>query len=873
MNRPLLSRVGSGFALSFVIASLASFIPLFPARAVITDQDLEAQDAYRNRVCCDCTYTASGASSASHLYLTRQDSCSDICAIDSDQTAHPGITMGPLTCSVVQTGCTSRTDLDSQHTCPAAPVSAPATEAPRPFQSLNPNPAFPIPGVEFTPAVQNGSEVAVPFLAQYIGGIFRFMIGLGSIAASAMIVYGGFRYLMAASLPDVKDGKETIKDAILGLVVLLGSYVILQTINPELLNLRPLSLNVVQSEQIRTADNTGDPNASTNPDDYGGPFSLDQAACGAGRTENHFGRDFYILPLRRGGYYQGQTPWGPIAYGPNLNETPSQSNTPCGPGGQSSACVGTIGQGGCGVTSVATIAAFYGVTVSDDKANELADNTMIWAGSGSSRTLQPLSQANPRLATQLRARSQPHLFDPLDAAKLASRPGGGRVVNGGTQNLHFVQWIPGGFTVHSLTPGANRAAEAKRLIESGQPLLFHCSHCHMNELVHTNDPAGGFTEGSDGHFMVLYGVSRDGQHFLIHDVGWSNDSPRKGFTLSAQEINTAPGSRLTIWDMHPADRTIQNCGNPTGGGTTGAGGGGVTTAPSGPSTVVAGGVRVQNFTFRPTGGDDGWQENQSFMMFPNRLMSGDTALNRYPSGNPQRPRLRLYIYLHGQNDSRDSFAESLYPRYLQNALGEVAGTKNVIIAGPHYMGAPYMQRLNLSEFYSRLITQLGTVIPGFRPDDIRDVVVGGHSAATCQSPRGGPSGILLTQAITSPLPNQIGVVAYDGCNGIGGLTPSNFSQRGNYALYINTDLSGMGVDVDVPASDPARRNRYAAVQRLWDLPTTSNCPAYISSLGRQITCYGKTTPQGEIMQFQTRAGHRQSVELMTKIMLRAFYGS
>ncbi len=140
-------------------------------------------------------------------------------------------------------------------TPPTTTVQSPADEAisqteeatQRPFTPIPPNPAVPIPGVRFTPATEEGGIISVPYLAQYISGIYRLSVGLGAILAAIMIVYGGFRYMLSASAPGVSDGKTIIQDAFIGLVVLLSSFLILKTINPRLVEMNPIRVRHVQA--------------------------------------------------------------------------------------------------------------------------------------------------------------------------------------------------------------------------------------------------------------------------------------------------------------------------------------------------------------------------------------------------------------------------------------------------------------------------------------------------------------------------------------------------------------------------------------------------------------------------------------------------
>lgn len=76
-----------------------------------------------------------------------------------------------------------------------------------------------------------------PTLPEYIKYIFKFSLIIAAVAAFAILIYGGFRYLTSAGSPEaIKDAKSWMFGGILGLVLLLCSYLILTTINPELIS-------------------------------------------------------------------------------------------------------------------------------------------------------------------------------------------------------------------------------------------------------------------------------------------------------------------------------------------------------------------------------------------------------------------------------------------------------------------------------------------------------------------------------------------------------------------------------------------------------------------------------------------------------------
>jgi len=78
-------------------------------------------------------------------------------------------------------------------------------------------------------------------LQTYLPGVFKLLIGLSAVFAVLMIVIGGFQYMFTDALSGKTAGRERIKNAIYGLVLVIGAWLILWTINPNLLT---LNLNI-----------------------------------------------------------------------------------------------------------------------------------------------------------------------------------------------------------------------------------------------------------------------------------------------------------------------------------------------------------------------------------------------------------------------------------------------------------------------------------------------------------------------------------------------------------------------------------------------------------------------------------------------------
>lgn len=74
-------------------------------------------------------------------------------------------------------------------------------------------------------------------LPQLLNGLFKMAIATGAIIAVVRLVYAGFIY-MTSDLPGNKgNAKAIIWDSLIGLFLLLGVWLILNQINPDILDL------------------------------------------------------------------------------------------------------------------------------------------------------------------------------------------------------------------------------------------------------------------------------------------------------------------------------------------------------------------------------------------------------------------------------------------------------------------------------------------------------------------------------------------------------------------------------------------------------------------------------------------------------------
>ena len=97
------------------------------------------------------------------------------------------------------------------------------------------------------PGVPQGQLPVGTELPSYIRYLFIFGLSLIAVLALTQMIIGGITYILAAgNAAKAEDAKDIIFQALLGVGILLISYLLLRTINPDLVNLRNPNLTPTQ---------------------------------------------------------------------------------------------------------------------------------------------------------------------------------------------------------------------------------------------------------------------------------------------------------------------------------------------------------------------------------------------------------------------------------------------------------------------------------------------------------------------------------------------------------------------------------------------------------------------------------------------------
>lgn len=153
-------------------------------------------------------------------------------------------------------------------------------------------------GKTFTINQGQGITVDGSLLSKYIALLFNWLIGAIGVVTVAYLAFGGMQWLAAAgNASGINKAKETIRDSLIGMLLVAGSYTMLYVINPNLVGFKTLVVSNIDAVKLYGGENsdTGvanvlsngnyfkqcDPAWGNNPyDDGGSGCTICSSGCG-----------------------------------------------------------------------------------------------------------------------------------------------------------------------------------------------------------------------------------------------------------------------------------------------------------------------------------------------------------------------------------------------------------------------------------------------------------------------------------------------------------------------------------------------------------------------------------------------------------------
>jgi len=117
--------------------------------------------------------------------------------------------------------------------------------------------------------------------ANYLSSLIPFILAAAAMLAAVQIIVGGIEYALSEAITDKSDAKDRMMSAITGLALALVSFLILNTINPELVKLQ-LPLASIDAPSASEEQQNND-----SPSDTGAIWTLYR--CNARNIQDHGG--------------------------------------------------------------------------------------------------------------------------------------------------------------------------------------------------------------------------------------------------------------------------------------------------------------------------------------------------------------------------------------------------------------------------------------------------------------------------------------------------------------------------------------------------------------------------------------------------------
>lgn len=182
---------------------------------------------------------------------------------------------------------------------PGTPPSPPAERPSRSSGSSN-NQGF----VPLIPIGELGTGNTETSLADYFNNLFLLVISIGAMIAVLRLVYGGFLYMtQTESIKRTATARDVIQGTLVGLLLLIGAVLILQTVNPAIVNLKVLNFAPLQGPTYRGGGAEND-RGSIGPVNVGDSKTFDSSSASINRNA---AKAFVELCKRNGGNGYMQT--------------------------------------------------------------------------------------------------------------------------------------------------------------------------------------------------------------------------------------------------------------------------------------------------------------------------------------------------------------------------------------------------------------------------------------------------------------------------------------------------------------------------------------------------------------------------------------
>jgi hypothetical protein len=100
----------------------------------------------------------------------------------------------------------------------------------------------------------------IPWLAKYLRAVLQYLFVIGSVMAVVMLMWGGISYNVSGlNIQVLEKAKSTMWTAVFGLLIMMGTYTMLNVLNPELISMKYADINVVKKVEMTCCESLENP--------------------------------------------------------------------------------------------------------------------------------------------------------------------------------------------------------------------------------------------------------------------------------------------------------------------------------------------------------------------------------------------------------------------------------------------------------------------------------------------------------------------------------------------------------------------------------------------------------------------------------------
>lgn len=140
--------------------------------------------------------------------------------------------------------------------CTKKPESGENPLPPGPKEVIPPVLSVAIPGLGNFSKVDCSEESGtcqIPWLAEYIGALYKYSLVIIGLLAVIVMMIGGVRWLTAGGAREaITDAMNWIRSGLLGITLMVCSYLLLFIINPNLTLLQPINISYLERRDLET---------------------------------------------------------------------------------------------------------------------------------------------------------------------------------------------------------------------------------------------------------------------------------------------------------------------------------------------------------------------------------------------------------------------------------------------------------------------------------------------------------------------------------------------------------------------------------------------------------------------------------------------